>query len=138
MKSNLGTLLESHGFLDNSAAHGTFLGAAGRILVLLDLPQLGLDLGQLGVLLVQLVLQSPLVLDPTGAVLSQEVNLHLDSQGSIWRQEISDNTSGVRDTLLFPPIILWIVDVSDSSGGPESFTLKTKKNTFYILKFNSI
>ena len=72
IKTNLGTLLQSHGFLDDSATHGAFLGgrAAGRFLVPLDLPQLGLDLRQLGVLLVQLVLQPGQVLDPTGAVLA--------------------------------------------------------------------
>ena len=89
-------------------------------MVFLDLPELGLDLGQLGVLFVKLVLQSTQLLMP---VLSQEVNLHFDSESSIRREEISDNTSGVRDTLLFPPIILGLVDISDSSGGPESFTL---------------
>ena len=69
IKTNLGTLLQSHGFLDDSAAHGAFLGgrAAGRFLVLLDFPQLGLNLRHLGV---QLVLQPGQVLDPTGAVLA--------------------------------------------------------------------
>ena len=130
IKSNLGTLLESHGFLDNSAAHGTFLRAAGRFLVLLDLPQLGLDIGQLGVQLVQLVLQTPLVLDPTGASLSQEVNLYLDSEGSTWRQEISNNTTGVRDALPPSPTMLGIEDPSDSFEGLENFALPTKENEF--------
>ena len=89
-------------------------------MVLLDPPQLGLDVGQFRV---QLVLQSGLVLDPTGAVLTQEVNLHLDSEGSLRRKEISDNTSGVRDTLPASPTTLGIVDQSKFTAVGENFAL---------------
>ena len=113
-------------------------------MVLLDLPQLGLNLSQLSVLLgldlcqlrVQLVLQPGQVLDPTGAVLSQEDDLHLDSEVSLRREEISDNTSGVGDTLPASPTSLGrtpgIVDQSlfGSAAAEENFTLQTKLNTF--------
>ena len=75
------------------------------------------------------MLQSGLVLDATGAVLSQEVNLDLDSQGSTWTQEISDNTSGVGDTFPASPTflekILAIINQFKFFEGSENVTLKT-------------
>ena len=70
-----------------------------------------------------------LVLDPTGGFLSQEVNLDLDSEGSIRREEISDNTSGVGDTLpksrSWMGSILGLVDLAKFSAVFENFTLNT-------------
>jgi len=94
----LGTLLESHWSLDDSDTHWT-------LSVVLLWPQplhLELEVSELDIPTVQLVFQSrklllgvlQLALDapvisPTGNVLSQQLDLDGESQGSVMRQEMS-------------------------------------------------
>ena len=85
------------------------------------------------------MLHPSLVLNTTRAVLSQEINLHLESEGSIRRQEISNNTSRVEETFPISPVILsfnifWMVDISGFFGGlkQENSVLEKIENILFV------